>query len=326
MRLEREGRRDEALAAIRQALKLAPADRVVLTKSAAALLKAGNDTEALGVLRQLADVYPTLSKAVWPVFAAAIDAPVHKQFFERATRDDPRWWPEFFDFACRQASAAALQSSLMARSAAGTATPSERRGAIDRLQREQQWAAAYQLWLNSLPAGERQRIGFIYNGGFESPLSNLGFDWVIQAQGGVVVATDWTAGANGRHALHLRFVNKRYTSWPIHEYLLLVPGRYRLEGRGRAERFDSWLGLQWGLYCQDAAGADVRQLARTEPLTGTSEWTAFRHEFVVGAGCPVQMLRLELANPKPGATTAGDAPVTLKGSLWFDDLRAVRID
>jgi hypothetical protein len=219
-----------------------------------------------------------------------------------------------------------LQAALLVRAAAGIATPTERRCAIDRLQREKQWPAAYQLWLNSLPEAERQHVGFLYNGGFESPLSNLGFDWMIQAQPGVSVAADWTAGTNGRHALHLRFVEKRYTSWSIYEYLQLAPGRYRLEGRGRAEGFDSWLGLQWALYCQDAAGAAERQIARTNPLVGTTEWTTFRHEFVVGAGCPVQMLRLELANPKAGAATAGDAAVRLRGSLWFDDLRAVRLD
>ena len=49
----------------------------------------------------------------------------------------------------------------------------------------------------------------------------------------------------------------------------------------------------------------------------------FQAEFVVPAGCPLQVVRLELANPKRDADSAGAVAATMRGSLWFDDL-AVR--
>ena len=51
---------------------------------------------------------------------------------------------------------------------------------------------------------------------------------------------------------------------------------------------------------------------------------ALRHRtsivaFVVPKDCPVQRLRLELANPRGDADTPGNVAARLTGTAWFDD-------
>ena len=105
----------------------------------------------------------------------------------------------------------------------------------------------------------------------------------------------------------------------MHQHLLLPPGRYRLEGRARSE-LNAWLGLQWGLYCEKGAGRESKQLAHSQPFAGSTRWREFGENFAVPENCPVQMLRLELANPKQGANAPGNVAIRLKGKVWFDDV------
>jgi hypothetical protein len=126
------------------------------------------------------------------------------------------------------------------------------------------------------------------------------------------------------NALNVTFVNQRYAGPPIYQYVLLAPGRYRLQGWARSDLV-AWLGLHWGLYCQNGSGRET-PLAHTEPLSGSTPWREFGADFNVPANCPVQILRLELANPKPGASGPGTVAIRLKGRVWFDDVRLRIVD
>ena len=323
---EREGRRDDAVAAAREAIALAPADRAVLVPAAELLARSGSEAEALAVLRRLADLYPETGRALWPAFVAALDTPTYRSFFDDIARADPRWWPEFFEFACAHATLAPVRAAYLARAQAGLASAAEQRCVIARLQREKDWDGAYRTWRAALQEADRPRVPAIFNGDFERPLSNLGFDWIVQGQAGVAVDVAPVAGATGRNALRVRFADKRWASWPLYQYAVLAPGRYRLEGRARADGLDTWLGLQWALYCADASGRDVRQLVHTDAFAGRADWKRFGAEFAVARDCPLQVLRLELANPDPSARTGGSGAVRLNGTLWFDDLRVAALD
>ena len=326
LQAEREGDRKRALDAASEAFRLAPADPRILANVGALLLRAGNEEPALRILRQLAELHPNEGAKVWPVMIRAMDSGRYGEFFATAARDDPSWWASFFGEACQKAALPGLQSAFAGRVSAGRITDNERRCLIGRLQREAKWPAAYQVWLNSLPKDQQQRVGFIFNGEFEYPLSNLGFDWLNANQDGVAITTETTEGTNGRRALHLTFVNKRFTGSPLQEYLLLSPGRYRFEGRGRPEGLNSWLGVQWGLYCHDANSSGTRQLAASDSFLGSSDWTDFHQDFVVSRDCPVQVLRLELANPRRDAKSGGSVAIRLRGSVWFDDLKVKILD
>ena len=327
LELERQGRRDEADVAMHTAVRLAPADPQSLLLVAGYFLRAGEEAQALATLRRAVDSSPgEVSGRVWPVFSAALATGRHRAFFDGAARANPSWWPEFFRYACAHAaSAGALQEVYAARVAAAVATPDERDCLIERLQRDGRWTGAYLVWLNGLPLEQRQRVGYVFNGGFELPLSNVGFDWRIPVQQGAVVAMGPGEGITGQQALSVTFGNQRYAGPPVYQYLVLVPGRYRLDGRVRSD-LDAWLGLQWGLYCQEEAGREARQLAHSEPFAGSTRWRDFLQDFAVPTNCPAQLLRLELASPKQGATAPGTVAIRLKGKVWFDDLRVRSVD
>lgn len=325
--LESEGKREEADAAHRQALRLAPGDIETLQQAAAYYLRAGNDKEALVTLgRAVSAANGQVNNSIWDVFLEAFDSERHKAFFDDGARTNPGWWAGFFRVACGSTTnLPALHALYLARAGAGMATANEQRCVIERLQREGQWKLAYQVWVNSLPSDQRERAGRVFNGDFEVPLSNIGFDWLIPQQDGVDVFLEPTEGMGGQRALNITFINKRFSGPPIYQYLLLGPGRYRFEGRGRTD-LETWLGLQWGIYCRDSAGQESRQLAFSERFIGAVDWTDFRRDFEVPKDCPIQVLRLELAAPKRDASVLGNVAVRLRGRMWFDDLRVSAID
>ncbi len=327
LQLERQGRTAEARGAMREAMRLAPADRQTLLEAGAFHLRAGEEAQALAIFRRAVDLYPEVRGSVWPLFTAILAGGRRDSFFAGLARDNPEWWPAFFGHACEKAvDVDALQRVFAVRAAAGTAVVDERRCLIGRLQREKRWAQAYQVWLNSLPADQRQRVGYVFNGGFEAPISNVGFDWLTPAQDAITVEAQPVDGATGRRALRVEFFNKRWTGPPAQQYLMLFPGRYRFEGRGRADGLETWLGVQWGLYCLSEAGNESRQLARSDRFLGSTQWEDFHEDFAVPKDCPVQVLRLELANPRRDATSPGNVAARLRGTLWFDDFRVRSLD
>lgn len=325
--LEREGDAEGARAAMAQAVRLAPSDRQTLLASAAFALRSGDEAGALGTLQRVADLYPEAWVKLWPALTQMLDEGRHAESFAAAARENPAWWRSFFDHACRSSkNVDAVERVFVVRASAGKAGEAERRCMIGRLEQEGHWARAYQAWLNSLPAEQRQRVGNVFNGDFAWPISNLGFDWTTPRRDGVVAEARSTGGANGGRALLVEFVDARWTGTPVQQHLMLAPGRYRFEGRGRADRLDTWLGVQWGLYCVPAPGGAERQLARTGRFRGTSAWEAWDEPFAVPKDCPVQLLRLELANPRADAATPGNVAARLQGLAWFDGLRVRSLD
>lgn len=316
-----------ARAAMDAALRLAPADRQTLLEAGAFHLRSGDLPQAMAALRRAVDLHADVRAKVWPVLVALLDTGRLDAQFADIARDDPQWWPAFIGHACAGArDADAVHRLLDARTRAGTTHAAERRCVVDRLQRDGRWPQAYQAWLNGLSAADRARVGYVYNGDFERPLTDAGFDWRIVPQEGVLVGVQDTSGAGGHRALRVEFANKRWSGPPVQQTLLLAPGRYRFEGRARVQRLSSWLGVQWGIQCPSGHGAGPRQLARAGPFLATSAWEAWQIEFRVPADCPVQVVRLELANPRRDDATPGDVAARLDGSAWFDDLRIRGLD
>ena len=85
----------------------------------------------------------------------------------------------------------------------------------------------------------------------------------------------------------------------------------------RVQRPSGALVFTSGALAED--GATPRQLARSGRFLGSSDWNAWDEAFVVPKDCPVQRLRLELANPRGDADTPGNVAARLSGTAWFDD-------
>jgi hypothetical protein len=189
-------------------------------------------------------------------------------------------------------------------------TPDMLRAYLARLQKEGEWLEAWFVWLNSLSKDEVGKLGYLYNGSFETPLSNTGFDWTTQKHPAVSLDTAATYDTSGERALRVSFRGLRIRFQHLHQYLMLPPGNFILQGRVRPDNLQVPQGMQWALYCL----GNNEPVAITDRFRGSEPWTRFRTEFSIPpSGCPVQMLRLELAG-------AIRLDFDAAGTIWFDNL------
>lgn len=169
---------------------------------------------------------------------------------------------------------------------------------------------AWFVWLNSLPKERLGKLGYLYNGGFEWPLSGTGFDWIVDNHPAVSLSAASTYGTTDERALRVSFRGLRLKFQHLHQYLMLSPGNYSLKGRARPDKLQAEQGMQWALYCV----GKTKPIAVTERFKGSEPWFHFRTAFTIPAsGCQVQMLRLELAG-----TIRLDFDAS--GTIWFDNL------
>ncbi|MGX1308058.1 hypothetical protein AB7M35_002816 [Amorphus suaedae] len=172
------------------------------------------------------------------------------------------------------------------------------------------------LWLSVLPSDQFATLDYLSNGDFRFPLSGLPFDWSIKPVEGADITIEATAGAE--EALRVQFYRGRVDFQNVSKLLTLPPGKYKLQGREKADAFDTERGTVWRVYC---AGPTPRILGASDPLRGTTDWKTFEADIDVPAdNCPAQWLRLEI-----------DARVALEkdvngGSIWFDDLSITRAE
>src|SRR5207244_9552323 len=69
LNLERQGKIAEASGAMREAMRLAPAEEQTLLQASAFYLRNGEEPLALAILRRAVELNPTAAGSVWPVFA-----------------------------------------------------------------------------------------------------------------------------------------------------------------------------------------------------------------------------------------------------------------
>jgi tetratricopeptide (TPR) repeat protein len=192
----------------------------------------------------------------------------------------------------------------------GGMTPVELSVWLDHLAGERRWEEAYLTWAQSLPAARRNRLGNVYNGGFEFAPVDGGFDWRIGEVPGATIDRVGTAGATGERALRIAFDDQRVAFDHLRQLLALPPGAYRLEGRAKADGLRTPRGLVWEVLCADSGNV----LAASEPVSGVTPWRAFAVDFEVPAGrCGGQWLRLHLPARIPAERQIG-------GTVWFDDV------
>jgi hypothetical protein len=328
LEFERQGNRDKADSAMKTAARLAPADPQSLLLVAGYYLRTGEEVAALTTLRRAVDSAPgEVSARVWPVFTAALVSGRHQSYFDAMARENAKWWPDFFRHACAGAvPVSAVQAIFAVRVAAENATVDERQCLVERLQRDGQWTGAYVLWLDGLPPERRRRVGYVFNGDFEAPLSNTGFDWRIPAQESAVVSAEPGEGVNGKRGLSVSFTNYRYAGPPV--YQKPAAGN-RVGISSKAERGPaSRPGWACSGACTAKTNPDVRPGSSSAPSLSSAPCAGANsgRTFVVPANCPAQLLRLELANPKQGASGPADVAIRLKGKVWFDDIRIRIVD
>jgi hypothetical protein len=222
------------------------------------------------------------------------------------------WWPWFVAYAAERAGQLETVASLYAVSRDSEHNPVRERPlgqVLLRLQREGLWLDARLAWLESLPEEQLAGMGNVFNGGFEVPITDMGFDWIRQRAGHIVVERMPTQAVEGDHALLVQFRGPRVQFRHLSQLVMLPPGSYVLRGQARPDGLETAHGLLWTVACANAPG---RRLGATSHFKGRGGWQAFEADFVVPAeNCPVQVLRLEL-----GGRVALDFDA--RGAVWFD--------
>jgi hypothetical protein len=315
---DRAGLLEEAVRLATIADRLGPLRSPALARSAVFWLRRDRLDLALARWRMLLRTRSGTAAQLFPLLLGLAENPVTQPLLQPFLADPPEWWDRFFAHAVATATRAETVVFLYQNRDRRGALPAdtEQRIYLDRLWKENRWLEAYLAWLNGLDERQTRVLGNVYNGGFEAPVTNLGFDWRISSPRGAVAETVETYGARGDKALHVSFNGERVRFQHVSQYLFLDAGRYRLQGRGRPDGLKAERGLRWRVRC---VGANPF-LAESEPFLGSDEWRNFTVDFTIPAReCPAQLLRLEL-----------DGRVELdfeaRGDAWFDDLTIARLE
>ena len=314
---EMEGDRELATRIFSIARQRAPHAQRPLAWLIAQQLEHGEYAQALDNIDRLLRVSPGRVGTLTPLLLQLAERPESADALAAKLVERPRWRAQVVGNLIGKASAASTDRVLSEVQRLGGLDAAEMGRWIERFGRTGQWGEAYARWAGELDAGALARLTSVYNGGFESPPTHQGFDWRIDDAPGVVIARESMSGTGGSHAVQLVFLGRRVETIPLHQWILLSPGAYRLQFRAKAQDLRADRGVQWLLRCQETRGAE---LAASEALQGSFDWTDHAVDFSVPeSACVAQELSLRNA----GAEGPGKI---LQGNLWFDDLAIERVD
>ena len=192
--------------------------------------------------------------------------------------ENPPWRSRFFAYLPNGVSDARTPLELLL-SIKGTKTPpsmDDLRSYLDFLVQRNFDELAYYAWLQFLPPEQLARVGRLFNGDFEMPLSGLPFDWRFKGGSGVTIEITDRPDYDGGKALLLEFGPGRVELGGVSQIVLLPPGRYQLEGKYKSDLV-SQRGLQWRVSCGD------KLLGESRPVTGTEAGLGRLRRSLLGA-------------------------------------------
>lgn len=301
----------------RVALDLAPMGRDVQALASAHFVR-GGDPAGLELMGRLVTDYPDTRTQAFPVLAALLASDRFRGDFAKVASRNPAWLGHFLTDACARGMDPKLLAPLVL--AASSPPPAAAGCVMDRLRGEGRWEESHHLWLNLLPKERRAQVGFVFNGGFETAPTGLGFDWRLQPapekHAGHTAEVVRRLGVEGERALRVAYNGHRQHGFPVRQFLLLPPGEYELTGRAKLEAIKAARGIQWTVRCveRDRTGAVV---AASERLTGSADWHLFTMTVPIDGACGGHVLQLEPVGEL-------GAVAFVSGTAWIDDLRLRR--
>jgi tetratricopeptide (TPR) repeat protein len=310
---EGDVQRAEALADI--ALRRAPHEPGPPAWLLGQRLEQGDYAQALDLVDRIWRIAPGMQARIYPILMELAEKPEFADALAEKLTVRPVWRASLIDSMMIKGSPVAIEHVFSGLQRRDALDAKEMGQWIDRLAKDGNWGEAYARWAGELPLSEMNTLRSVHNGGFESEPSGIGFDWRIGKSVDVLIDRDRLAGTDGSAALRLRFLGRRTERIPLHQWLLLAPGNYRLRFAARAQDIRSDRGLQWTIRCLDGR----TDLAASDTLNGTFDWTEGNVEIAVPATrCLVQDLTLRNAGTKGAGTI-------VFGTLWFDDVAIDRI-
>ncbi len=153
---------------------------------------------------------------------------------------------------------------------------------------------------------------WVFNGGFESGLSDSAFDWRIHARDGVEAAEDTHVAQTGARSLRIHFDGKENFDYnDVGQTAFVKPGRYLFEAYLRIEGITTDKGV--GLHLYDAESGSRLDI-RLEELTGTHDWTKIERVVVVPR--ETRLLKIEVSRQH---SMKFDNQIA--GTVWIDSVK-----
>jgi hypothetical protein len=298
----------------RIAVRRAPRNAYVRGWLIGALLGKARYAEALAQFDTLFRLAPGQAQKFLPVFAQLAEAPDFAQALIDAVGSHASWKTAMCSTLLDHGSHDAVDRFFDGLLGQENLSDEQTGRWLDWLMQRGFWDEAYARWVGWLKLAPGVPLPLLFNGGFETDPSGIGFDWRIRPTAGVTIERQHKQGASESFALGVRFSGRRVPEINLEQRLLLSPGTYNVSFRARAEGLHSDKGLQWAVQCFAASEpATVSDL-----LDGSFEWKRFEAVLTVpDGGCLSQ--RIWLRNP--GAAAAGKDVV---GDVWFDDFAIVK--
>jgi hypothetical protein len=205
----------------------------------------------------------------------------------------------------------------MLKRTASPAQVNEVKALIVRFLKDRNYDRAYYVWLDSLPTQDLEKVGLLFDGGFESNNRGLLFDWTFNRRKNVDVRVVSRGNSQADNALQIDFVKNTSPFADVSQTLYLSAGNYRLEGEVKAENLQNDRGLLWKVFCVNESN---QLLTATPRRNGTSDWSSFAADFSVPQEkCVMQRLVLVL-----DAKSVLDQNIS--GRIWYDNLKITNLD
>ncbi len=310
---ELQGRLDDAEAALRGAVKLAPNDTNARWQMANLLLRLGKTEESLGEFRTVTNAdssrLPNVCSLIWQAAGADLQA------LNRVVGDEPqaRLMLALFLVEQSQFDAAARVFSDVDRNARLNAAEGGR--FLDAMLRAKQWELTARLWRETMAGTAADaEAPLFWNGGFEqAPRKGLAqFDWQLGRSNYARVTISSARAHGGKNALRLSYLGMETTrlDLEVQELISIQPGMtYRLEYYAKTENLVATEGPQIAILRPDnrsviAASASI--------ASGSNDWQIMKVDFVAPPDAAAVLVAVK-------QTPRYSYVEPTQGVIWFDD-------
>jgi tetratricopeptide (TPR) repeat protein len=345
--LSKLGRLADAIKEFENAVALRPSDYVLWLDLGYARDQNGDQEGALAAFKEAARLAPNYARPRWDIGQLLLRAERRDEAFaelRRAVASRPALLPEIIDLAWNTYSgdARAVQQAIQPQTsrenlvlarfiaergrtneaiqlfrAAGEIPNDARLSFLTELLAAKRFKEAYEVWSSGQKMSDSERgggINTITDGSFESQiLSKPGFGWQLAPRAQALsVALDVDRPHTGVHSLLLRFGGDATPSERIVSQVVLVEPRtrYRLSFAARTEQLVT--GGPPVVVVTDASGTEGRTFAESLPLQGgTGEWRDYSVEFSTTDATEGIVLAIQRQH-----CPSEQCPIF--GSVWFD--------
>jgi hypothetical protein len=152
----------------------------------------------------------------------------------------------------------------------------------------------------------------IFNGNFEYPIQDGGFDWKTRTADGVEVFIDKDIKKSGRSSLAARFSGKTNPGIYIAQQVVVVKPKqhYQILGQIKTDRLTTHNGILLEVLGQGSPSL----AARSEVVTGTTDWRPLELEFITPAACSFVKIGIKREQSQKFDNR-------ISGEVWLDDFR-----